>query len=336
MKILLTGGTGYIGSHTAVELIQQGYEVALLDNFANSSPRVIERIQTITGIQPQLLHCDLQEIDKCRTLLKNVSIDAVIHFAGLKAVGESTTQPEKYYRTNITSTLNLLTLMKEQNIDKLVFSSSATVYGNNTDGIAYEFHQAGVDITNPYGWTKFMNEQIIKDFTTATKGFKSIALRYFNPIGAHHSGLIGENPNGIPNNLMPYLLQVAVGKLKQLTIFGDNYNTKDGTGVRDYIHVTDLANAHIQAINYLSEGFDFFNIGNGVGTSVLEMIDIFQTATGIEIPYRISDRRAGDIATLIADVEKASKLLGFTTQKSIEDACRDSWLWQSTNPDGYK
>lgn len=335
MRVLLTGGAGYIGSHTAVELIERGHEVILLDNFANSSPLVLDRIRSITGATPKLVEVDLTNHAAAAEALHNVSFDSVIHFAGLKAVGESVANPGEYYRVNLNSTLVLLEIMANRDVNDLVFSSSATVYGTPNANRISEDHPVGVGITNPYGWTKFMNEQIIRDAADARPEFRSIILRYFNPVGAHTSGLIGEAPNGIPNNLMPYISQVAVGQRELLSIFGDDYDTPDGTGVRDYIHVTDLAKGHIAALESLTSGVRVYNLGTGIGTSVRDAVREFEKATSVPVPFQIVARRPGDVATVIADPSRAAAELGWQTELSLADACRDSWNWQQHNPEGY-
>lgn len=336
MAILLTGGAGFIGSHTAVSLLNAGLEIVIVDNLYNSSPKVIDRIETITGKRPAFVEadcCDKAAMDK---VFSNYDITGVIHFAGLKAVGESVQKPLLYYRNNLDSTLTVLEVMRAHNCHQFVFSSSATVYGDQPAPL-YETAQTG-NCSNPYGWTKFMIEEILKSACAADPTLSVVLLRYFNPIGAHESGLIGENPNGIPNNLMPYITQVASGRLKQLSVFGDDYDTPDGTGVRDYIHVVDLAKGHVAAVNYLADhhGCEIINLGTGVGYSVLDMVKAFEKANGIEIPYRIAPRRPGDIATCYADPSKAKELLHWTAEKTLEDMCRDSWRWQKNNPNGYR
>lgn len=336
MRVLLTGGAGYIGSHTAVELLERGHEVVILDNFANSSPIVLERIAQITGIEPELVEVDLTDASATRAELSGVNFDAVIHFAGLKAVGESVEQPLEYYRVNLDSTLVLLEIMRDRDVRKLVFSSSATVYGDPQAERITEHHPVGVGITNPYGWTKFMNERIIRDASAAWPALTAVLLRYFNPVGAHPSGLIGEDPKGIPNNLMPFVSQVAVGRREQLSVFGDTYPTADGTGVRDYIHVIDLALGHIAALQIDDAGAHAVNLGTGVGTSVLEAVSTFEQATGVAVPYAIVDRRPGDVAAVVADPTFAHKFLGWRAERDLAEACRDGWTWQSTNPNGYE
>ena len=335
MKVLLTGGAGYIGSHTAVEMINAGHEVVIADNFDNSSPKVIDRIETITGVRPTLYELDVADNAAVDAMFEKESFDAVVHFAGLKAVGESCAIPVRYYRNNIDTTLTLLEVMKEHHVHNIVFSSSATVYGIPKEVPLKE--GMPTFCTNPYGWTKYMNEQILTDAAAADPDLSVVLLRYFNPIGAHKSGLIGENPNGIPNNLMPYITQVAVGKLPRLGVFGDDYPTPDGTGVRDYIHVVDLAQGHVKAIDYAAEhkGTEIFNLGTGNGYSVLDIVKAFSRVNNLEIPYDIKPRRPGDIAECYADASKAARDLGWTAQYDLDDMCRDSWNWQKNNPQGY-
>ena len=336
MSILLTGGAGFIGSHTAVSLLNAGQDIVIVDNLYNSSPKVIDRIERITGKRPVFVEADCCDRAAMDRLFSDYDITGVIHFAGLKAVGESVEKPLLYYRNNLDSTLTVLEVMREHNCHQFVFSSSATVYGDQPAPL-YETAQTG-GCSNPYGWTKFMIEEILKGACRADPALSVVLLRYFNPIGAHESGLIGENPNGIPNNLMPYITQVASGRLKQLSVFGDDYDTPDGTGVRDYIHVVDLAKGHVAAVNYLADhhGCEIINLGTGVGYSVLDMVKAFEKANGIEIPYRIAPRRPGDIATCYADPSKAKELLHWTAEKTLEDMCRDSWRWQKNNPNGYR
>ena len=335
MKVLLTGGAGYIGSHTAVEMINAGYEVIIADNFDNSSPKVIDRIEKITGVRPVLYRLDVADNATVDEMFSKEDIGAVVHFAGLKAVGESCAIPVRYYRNNIDTTLTLLEVMKKHGVNNFVFSSSATVYGIPKEVPLRE--GMPTFCTNPYGWTKYMNEQILTDASAADSELSVVLLRYFNPIGAHKSGLIGENPNGIPNNLMPYITQVAVGKLPRLGVFGDDYPTHDGTGVRDYIHVVDLAKGHVKAIEYAAghKGAEIFNLGTGNGYSVLDIVNTFSRVNGIEIPYDIKPRRPGDVAECYADASKAAAELGWTAEYDLEDMCRDSWNWQKNNPQGY-
>ena len=335
MKVLLTGGAGYIGSHTAVELLDAGHDVVIVDDLSNSSEKVLERVEKITDKKVKFYKADVADESKIDEVFAENKFDAVIHFAGFKAVGESVKKPLEYYENNICTTFNLIKKMKKYNVKNLVFSSSATVYGVPKEVPLKE----GMDTwcTNPYGWTKFMNERILTDIGNANPEMSIILLRYFNPIGAHSSGLIGENPNGVPNNLMPYISQVAIGKLKELSVFGNDYDTKDGTGVRDYIHVVDLAKGHVKAIEYAAKntGVETFNLGTGTGYSVLEIIDAFSKVNNINVPYKIVDRRPGDIAVCYADSTKAKELLGWQAEKTLEDMCKDTWNWQSNNPGGY-
>ena len=335
MKVLLTGGAGYIGSHTAVEMLAAGYDVVIADNFDNSSPKVVDRIEQITGKRPALYTLDVADGKAVDAMFAEENFDAVVHFAGLKAVGESCAVPVRYYRNNIDTTLTLLETMRKYGVNNIVFSSSATVYGIPKEVPLRE--GMPTSCTNPYGWTKYMNEQILTDAAAADSELSVVLLRYFNPIGAHKSGLIGENPNGIPNNLMPYITQVAVGKLERLGVFGDDYPTPDGTGVRDYIHVVDLAQGHLKAIEYAAahKGAEIFNLGTGVGYSVLDIVNSFMRVNGIDIPYDIKPRRAGDIAECYADPAKAKEGLGWQARYGIDDMCRDSWNWQKNNPKGY-
>ena len=336
MAILVTGGTGYIGSHTTVELLNIGSDVIIVDNLSNSKELVLDRIEKITGKRPKFIKCDL--LDKAA--LDNVfdtypEIDSVIHFAGLKAVGESCQKPLLYYHNNITGTLNLLDSMISHGVNRIVFSSSATVYGTpKSVPIREDFPTS---TTNPYGETKLMIERILKDTCVAHPEFSACVLRYFNPIGAHESGLIGEDPKGIPNNLLPYITRVAVGKLECLSVFGNDYPTHDGTGVRDYIHVVDLALAHLKAIEYTEklQGIDYINVGTGNGYSVLDIVKAFGDEWGTPINYRIADRRPGDIAECYADPTKAKEVLGWTAERDLRKMCEDSARWQRTNPDGY-
>ncbi len=335
--ILVTGGTGYIGSHTCVELLEAGYEVVVLDNLSNSSKESLTRIKELTGKEVKFYEGDIADADILNKIFDENSIEACIHFAGLKAVGESVEKPLEYYDNNIGGTINLLKVMRERNMKNIIFSSSATVYGNPAQIPITEECPKGV-CTNPYGWTKSMLEQIFMDVYKADNTWNIILLRYFNPIGAHKSGRMGENPNGIPNNLMPYVTQVAVGKLKELGVFGDDYDTPDGTGVRDYIHVVDLAKGHVSAIKKIEEncGLDIYNLGTGTGYSVLDIVKNFEEATGVKVPYSIKPRRAGDIATCYCDPTKAKNELGWEAQYDIKDMCADSWRWQKNNPNGYE
>ena len=336
MNVLLTGGAGYIGTHTCVELINAGHTAIIADNFVNSSPKAVERVEEITGVKIPLYNVDVCDNDAVDKLFSENKIDAVIHFAGLKAVGESCSIPLTYYRNNIDSTLTLLEVMKKYGVKNFVFSSSATVYGVPETVPLVE--TMPTSCTNPYGWTKLMNEQILTDATMADPELSVVLLRYFNPIGAHESGRIGENPNGIPNNLMPYITQVAAGRLKCLGVFGNDYPTHDGTGVRDYIHVVDLAKGHVKAIDYADahKGTEIFNLGTGTGYSVLDIVNSFMKANNLEIPYEIKDRRPGDIAECYANPDKARDVLGWQAEKTLDDMCRDSWNWQSNNVNGYE
>ena len=335
-NILITGGAGYIGSHTALELLNQGYQVTVFDNLCNSSVESLKRVEELTGKPVTFYEGDLLDAAALKELFEKESIDAVIHCAALKAVGESVRKPLEYYRNNIAGTLTLLEVMREYNCKNIVFSSSATVYGDPTQIPITEDCPKG-QCTNPYGWTKSMMEQIMSDLQKADPEWNVILLRYFNPVGAHKSGRIGEDPKGIPNNLMPYISQVAVGKLEKLGVFGDDYDTHDGTGVRDYIHVVDLAVGHVKAIDYIftNPGLDVINLGTGTGYSVLDMVKAFSKALGRDLPYEIKPRRAGDIATCYADPAKAAKVLGWTAEHSLDEMCEDTWRWQSNNPNGY-
>jgi len=335
MNILITGGAGYIGSHTLVELISNNHNVVVVDNLSNSNSESIRRVEKITNTTIPFLKLDLRDKLGLDKLFSDNSFDAVIHFAGLKSVGESVAKPLQYYSNNIDSTLVLLDVMQKHNVKKIVFSSSATVYGNPDQLPLTEASRTGVGITNPYGQTKFMIEQILRDVSIADSSMEITLLRYFNPVGAHSSGLIGEDPNGIPNNLLPYISQVAVGKLEKVSVFGNDYDTPDGTGVRDYIHVVDLAQGHVAAINHSQPGVSVYNLGTGHGVSVLELIAAFSKACGKEIPYQIVGRRAGDVASCYASAAQANQELGWTATKTIDDACADAWRWQSQNPNGY-
>lgn len=328
MKILVTGGLGYIGSHTVVELFADGHEVVIADNLANAKFSVLERLQKISGKNIAFEQIDVANKSALTGVFERHQIEGVIHFAGLKSVGGSVAQPLQYYRTNIDTTLSLCEVMLEKGVQKLIFSSSATVYGPPSELPLKETSQIGIGITSPYGQTKFMIEQVLQDLTVAEKSMQVIALRYFNPIGAHASGTIGEDPNGVPSNLLPYVQQVAVGKLKEIHVTGNDYDTPDGTGVRDYIHVVDLAKGHVAAFNHIASGFSAINLGTGKGTSVMEMIKAFRKACGKELPYVIDPRRPGDIAACYADVSKAQKELGWRADKTIEEACVDAWKWQ--------
>lgn len=336
MAILVTGGAGYIGSHTVVELQNAGYDVVIVDNLVNSSEKVLERVEKITGKPVKFYKVDIQDAEGLNEVFEKENIESCIHFAGLKAVGESVAKPLEYYTNNIAGTLTLVDVMRKHNVKNIVFSSSATVYGNPAFVPITEECPKG-QCTNPYGWTKSMLEQILSDLQNADNEWNVILLRYFNPIGAHKSGTIGENPNGIPNNLMPYITQVAVGKLKELGVFGDDYDTPDGTGVRDYIHVVDLADGHVKAIKKLEEnpGLKVYNLGTGKGYSVLDIVKNFEAATGVKIPYVIKDRRPGDIATCYSDASLAKAELGWEAKYDLKEMCEDSWRWQKNNPQGY-
>lgn len=336
MKVLLTGGAGYIGSHTCVELLEKGYEAVIADDLSNSKYEVINRIEEITGKEVDFCKIDVGDKDALSKLFSEEKIDAVIHFAGYKAVGESCRKPLMYYRNNIDATLTLLEVMEDFGVNKIVFSSSATVYGENSP-IPYKETMPITGCTNPYGWTKLMIEQILRDSCAANDKLSAVLLRYFNPIGAHPSGRIGEDPSGIPNNLLPYIAKVATGKLPSLGVFGNDFPTKDGTGVRDYIHVVDLAKGHVAALEYADKhtGAEAVNLGSGEGHSVLEVVNTFSRVNNIDVPYEIKPRRAGDLAEYYADAQKAKELFGWTAEKTLEDMCRDLWNWQSNNPDGY-
>ena len=337
MNILVTGGAGFIGSHTVVELLQAGYQVSVLDNLSNSSEKSLQRVEAITGRKVPFYKADILDRQALEKIFSQEKVDAVIHFAGLKAVGESVQKPWEYYETNIAGTLTLVDVMRKHNVKNIIFSSSATVYGNPAVIPITEDCPKG-QCTNPYGWTKSMLEQILSDIQHADPEWNVILLRYFNPIGAHKSGTMGENPNGIPNNLMPYITQVAVGKLSQLGVFGNDYDTPDGTGVRDYIHVVDLAAGHVKALKKIEEnaGLKIYNLGTGVGYSVLDIVKNFEEATGVKIPYVIKERRAGDIAACYADASLAKKELGWEAENGIREMCEDSWRWQKNNPNGYE
>lgn len=336
MAILITGGAGYIGSHTVVELLKAGRELVIVDNFSNSKPIVLDRIRKITRRDFKFYEADLLDREAVKRIFDENKIDSVIHFAGFKAVGESVSKPIMYYNNNLTGTFILCDEMSKHGCKRIVFSSSATVYGKpESVPIREDFP---LSTTNPYGETKLMIERILKDIWVSDNQWSVSILRYFNPIGAHESGCIGEDPKGIPNNLLPYVSQVASGKLKQLSVFGNDYKTHDGTGVRDYIHVVDLAKAHLKALERAEKvtGVDYFNIGTGVGYSVLDIVHAFEKATGVKIPYVISPRRPGDIDECYADPSKAYELLGWKAEKNIEDMCRDAYRWQSANPNGYE
>ncbi|MCQ2546276.1 MAG: UDP-glucose 4-epimerase GalE [Clostridia bacterium] len=339
MKILVTGGAGYIGSHTVVELIEAGYDVVVIDDYSNSNPSVLERVQKIVsqndsadcGEISEIVEGDVCDYEAVKGIFDRHDIEAVIHFAGFKAVGESVEKPLMYYQNNLGATMNLIRVMEEAGVKRIIFSSSATVYGMNNEAPFDE--SMPTSCTNPYGWTKLMSEQILSDAAVADESFRPVLLRYFNPVGAHPSGLIGENPRGIPNNLMPYVQQVASGIREKLTVFGDDYDTPDGTGVRDYIHVVDLAKGHVKALEWSlksdEQGCAVFNLGTGRGTSVVELVTAFAEINEVPVPYVIGPRRAGDIATCYADASRAEKVLGWKAEKNIEDMCRDAWRWET-------
>lgn len=329
-KVLLTGGAGYIGSHTAVELLNAGYDVVIADNFSNSSPDVVKRIAQITGKAVKLYTVDAADKTALRKIFMEQKIETVIHFAGFKAVGESVTKPLLYYRNNLDTTLSILETMQEYGVKQFVFSSSATVYGMPKEMPPTE--EAETACLNPYGWTKWMIEQILRDICAADGAFSAVLLRYFNPIGAHETGMIGEKPNGIPNNLLPYVAMVADGRLEKLSVFGNDYDTPDGTGVRDYIHVVDLAKGHLKAMEYARNhaGAETFNLGTGKGYSVLQIVETFARVNGVSVPYQITERRPGDTDILYADTEKAEQILGWKAEKDLEDMCRDIWRWQTS------
>ena len=337
MNILLAGGAGYIGSHTAVELLTAGHDVVIVDNYCNSCAEAVNRVEEVSGKKVVSYEADVKDKVAMAKIFAENKIDCVIHFAGLKAVGESVVKPWEYYENNIAGTLTLVDVMRKHNVKNIIFSSSATVYGDPAIIPITEECPKG-QCTNPYGWTKSMLEQILTDIQKADPEWNVVLLRYFNPIGAHKSGLIGENPNGIPNNLMPYITQVAVGKLKELGVFGNDYDTPDGTGVRDYIHVVDLAKGHVKAVQKLEDnsGLSIYNLGTGKGYSVLDIVKNFEAATGVKIPYSIKPRRAGDVATCYSDATKAKKELGWEAEYDIKDMCADSWNFQQKNPNGYE
>ncbi len=337
MKVLLTGGAGFIGSHTCVELCNAGFEPVIVDNYVNSSPESIRRMEQIVGHPLKHYEADVADRDAMNRIFDENEFDAVIHFAGLKAVGESVAQPLRYYRNNLDTTLTLCEVMQAHKVKRIVFSSSATVYGNQPV-VPYREDMPSVGCTNPYGWTKYMIEKILESQVTADPEWSVILLRYFNPIGAHESGLIGEDPSGIPNNLMPYIAKVAVGELEKLSVFGNDYDTPDGTGVRDYIHVVDLADGHVKACDYsmTHTGCEIINLGTGHGYSVLDLVNTFSRVNGVDVPYVIAPRRPGDIAINYADPSKAKKLLGWEARKTLEDMCRDTYYFQHLNPKGYR
>ena len=337
MNVLVTGGAGYIGSHTCVELIEKGHTPIVIDNLCNSNPESLKRVEKITGKAVAFYEGDVRDEAVLDGIFAKHAIDCVIHFAGLKAVGESVAIPLKYYDNNLNSTMTLCRVMDKWNVRNIVFSSSATVYSGDNEMPLRENSKTG-NCTNPYGWTKYMCEQILRDIAKADERWSVVLLRYFNPVGAHASGTIGEHPNGIPNNLMPYISQTAVGKREHLNVFGNDYPTPDGTGVRDYIHVVDLAKGHVAAIDYLAEhkGEAVFNLGTGNGYSVLDMVHAFEKASGVKVPYVIAPRRPGDLATCYADPAKSAEQLGWKAQLGLEDMCGDSWRWQKGNPNGYE
>ena len=336
MNVLVTGGAGYIGSHTCVELLERGYGVIVADNLVNSSAKSLERVQQITGKSLDFYEIDVRDRAALDRIFEKHDINCAIHFAGLKAVGESVAMPLEYYDNNLNSTITLCRAMKDHGVKNIVFSSSATVYSGDNEMPLKESSHTGM-CTNPYGWTKYMSEQILRDTAFADEEWSIALLRYFNPIGAHKSGLIGEDPRGIPNNLMPFISQVAVGRRDHLNVFGNDYDTHDGTGVRDYIHVVDLARGHVCAIEYMQKhkGENVFNLGTGMGYSVLDMVKAFERVTGIKIPYEIVARRPGDLATVYSSPDKSAELLGWKAQYNLDDMCRDTWAWQSKNPMGY-
>ena len=336
MNILVTGGAGYIGSHTCIELMANGYDVIVVDNLCNANPKSLDRVEQLAGKKPKFYEGDVRDEALMRKIFAENEISAVIHFAGLKAVGESVAQPWRYYDNNLNSTLVLTKAMEEAGCKRIIFSSSATVYSGDNEMPLRETSRTG-NCTNPYGWTKYMTEQILSGMAHADKEWSIVLLRYFNPVGAHASGLIGEDPRGIPNNLMPYITQVAIGRREKLSVYGNDYDTHDGTGVRDYIHVVDLAKGHVAAVKYAVEnlGCEVFNLGTGTGYSVLDMVKAFEEANGVKVPYQIVDRRPGDLATCYADPTKSLEKLGWKAEKTLVDMCRDSWNWQSKNPMGY-
>ena len=336
MNILLTGGAGFIASHTCVELLEAGHQVVVVDNYVNSQPESLRRVEEITGCKIKSYEADVCDKDAMNRIFDENTFDAVIHFAGLKAVGESVSIPLRYYRNNLDSTLTLCEVMAEHGCKRLVFSSSATVYGEPEE-VPLREDMFCKGCTNPYGWTKYMIEKILEGVVTADPEWSVVLLRYFNPIGAHESGRIGEDPTGIPNNLMPYITKVAAGQLEKLSVFGNDYDTHDGTGVRDYIHVVDLAKGHVAACDYAAKnnGCEIINLGTGVGYSVLDIVNAFTSVNNVPVPYVIAPRRPGDIDACFADPAKAEKLLGWKAEKTLEDMCRDSWRWQSGNPKGY-
>ena len=337
MNVLVTGGAGYIGSHTCVELLNEGYGVIVIDNLCNSNPKSLDRVRAITGKKLTFYEGDVRDEALLRKIFANHDIGCVIHFAGLKAVGESVTQPWRYYDNNLNSTLVLTKVMADVGMKNIIFSSSATVYTADNEMPLREDSRTG-NCTNPYGWTKYMTEQILSGMATADKEWSIVLLRYFNPIGAHKSGAIGEDPRGIPNNLMPYITQVAIGRREFLSVFGNDYDTPDGTGVRDYIHVVDLARGHVAAVKFVSDnsGCEVFNLGTGTGYSVLDMVTTFSRVNDVAVPYKITNRRPGDIATCYAAPGKSAEVLGWSAEHTLDDMCRDSWNWQKNNPMGYE
>ena len=336
MKVLVTGGAGFIGTHTCVELIAAGHTPIVVDNLCNSNPASLKRVKMITGQEIAFYEGDVRNDALLEQIFTQHEIGCVIHFAGLKAVGESVAQPLRYYENNLCSTMTLCRVMEKHGVKKIVFSSSATVYSGDNEMPLRENSKTG-NCTNPYGWTKYMGEQILRDLTVADPEWSVVLLRYFNPVGAHPSGLIGEHPNGVPNNLMPYISQTAVGKRHHLNVFGNDYPTHDGTGVRDYIHVVDLAKGHVAAIGYMEDhpGESVFNLGTGTGYSVLDMVKAFEAANNIPVPYEIAPRRPGDLAVCYADPKKSAEVLGWTADCNLQDMCRDTWNWQSKNPNGF-
>ena len=337
MKVLVTGGSGYIGSHTCLELLNLGYDVVVVDNLCNSSPVALQRVEKLTGKSIPFYECDVRDREKLSAIFDEHKIDCVIHFAGLKAVGESVAKPLEYYSNNLNSTLVLCDVMRSHGVKRIIFSSSATVYSGDNEMPLSENSKTG-NCTNPYGWTKYMGEQILRDLAKADPEWSVVLLRYFNPVGAHESGEIGEDPKDIPNNLMPYISQTAIGRRECLSVFGDDYPTPDGTGVRDYIHVVDLARGHVAAIDYLMShtGEGVFNLGTGHGYSVLDMVHAFERANGVKVPYKITPRRPGDLPTCYADPTKSREVLHWTATHDLDDMCRDTWNWQSKNPKGYQ
>ena len=336
MSILITGGCGYIGSHTCIEMLKAGFDIVVLDNYYNAKPEALRRVKELAGRDFPFYECDIRDAEGLRKIFKAHDIEAVIHFAGLKAVGESVSKPLTYYDNNVSGTVVLCQVMAEAGCKRMVFSSSATVYGMNNPSPLREDMPTGA-VTNPYGRTKYIIEEILRDTCVSDPAWSAVLLRYFNPIGAHESGMIGEDPRGIPNNLMPYITQVAIGRREKLSIYGNDYPTPDGTGVRDYIHVVDLAKGHVAAVKYVvsGQGCEVFNLGTGIGYSVLDMVHAFEKANGVKVPYQIVGRRPGDLPTCYADPAKSERVLGWKAEKNLEDMCRDSWNWQSKNPMGY-